>query len=298
MRQQQQQRQRLVLQAPQAYAAGGGQHSPLHGEGGRQHALEPRSALALSCSDRPVADLLLPRLDGSSSGSSVSVSGPPRVAQASAPPPRLRIAVDVDEVLGRFVFALNRFCLEAYGMRHDVADYWVYEFAKVWGCSQDESNRIVHEFFASRHFNDGIPEIPGARDALRRLAARGCELVVVTSRQHVIQDVTLEWLDRHYAGLFSEVYFGNHFALQGASRKKSDICRTIDAHVLVDDNVGYALDCAEAGIDVLLYDWHGSYPWSKLTEGQGHPRITVVRDWEEAEAALLAMSAALVAEAA
>jgi hypothetical protein len=52
-----------------------------------------------------------------------------------------------------------------------------------------------------------------------------CDLVVVTSRQHVIQDLTLEWLDRHYAGLFSEVYFGNHFALQGASRKKSDICK-------------------------------------------------------------------------
>lgn len=51
------------------------------------------------------------------------------------------------------------------------------------------------------------------------------DLVVVTSRQHVIQDLTLEWLDRHYAGLFEEVYFGNHFALQGASRKKSDICK-------------------------------------------------------------------------
>jgi hypothetical protein len=55
--------------------------------------------------------------------------------------------------------------------------------------------------------------------------------VVVTSRQHVIQDVTLEWIDAHYSGLFEEVYFGNHFALTGTSRKKSDICRSIGAHV-------------------------------------------------------------------
>jgi hypothetical protein len=34
-------------------------------------------------------------------------------------------------VLGRFVYALNRFCQEAYGMEYDVSDYWVYEFAKV-----------------------------------------------------------------------------------------------------------------------------------------------------------------------
>ena len=29
-----------------------------------------------------------------------------------------------------------------------------------------------------------------------------CDLVVVTSRQHVIQDQTLEWIDRHYPGIF------------------------------------------------------------------------------------------------
>lgn len=43
--------------------------------------------------------------------------------------------------------------------------------------------------------------------------------------------------------------------------------RSIGADVLIDDNVGYALDCANAGIQVLLYDWEDSYPWSKLPEG-------------------------------
>lgn len=227
----------------------------------------------------PAADLL-----GSFSQSGVQLSAPKR----------LRIAVDVDEVLGRFVYALNHFCKEEYGMDYAVSDYWVYEFAKIWNCDQDRSNHIVHEFFKSDHFNDGIPIIPEAFETLSRLSQH-CELVVVTSRQHVIQDVTLEWIDKHYAGLFSEVYFGNHFALQGASRKKSDICKTIDAHVLIDDNVGYALDCANAGINVLLYDWEGSYPWSKLPEGFHHPRIQVVRNWQEAEAAVLAMAAVEVA---
>jgi hypothetical protein len=44
--------------------------------------------------------------------------------------------------------------------------------------------------------------LAGAHEALSRLSAARHELVVVTSRQHVIQDVTLEWLDRHYSGLF------------------------------------------------------------------------------------------------
>lgn len=203
----------------------------------------------------------------------------------------MRIAVDVDEVLGRFVFALNKFCKENYGMDYQVEDYWVYEFAKIWHCSQDESNHIVHEFFKSDHFNDGIPTIPGAFETLARMS-KTYELVVVTSRQHVIQDLTLEWLDRHYAGIFEEVYFGNHFALHGTSRKKSEICRSVGAEILIDDNPNYALECAQAGIHVLLYDWDLSYPWSKLPEGISHPLITRVADWDQAEAAVQSYAAA------
>lgn len=45
------------------------------------------------------------------------------------------------------------------------------------------------------------------------------------SRQHVIKQPTLKWLERHYPGLFSEVHFGNHFALQGKAKPKAEICR-------------------------------------------------------------------------
>lgn len=42
-----------------------------------------------------------------------------------------RVAVDVDEVLGQFLVALNGFCHERYGMSHNVEDYHVYHFATV-----------------------------------------------------------------------------------------------------------------------------------------------------------------------
>ncbi|EFN53768.1 hypothetical protein CHLNCDRAFT_10527, partial [Chlorella variabilis] len=201
---------------------------------------------------------------------------------------RLRVAVDVDEVLGRFLHSLNQFCREAYGLRYDVSDYWVYDFAKararrgmwascclwdIWDCAQDESNHRVHEFFQSHHFAAGIETIPGAYDALVRLRG-GCDLMVVTSRQHIIQEPTLDWLDRHFPEVFTEVHFGNHFALEGTSKKKSEICRAIGAEVLIDDNPAYAVECAQAGIHVLLYDWDHAYPWSKTAAGPVHERIT------------------------
>ncbi|KAJ9530448.1 hypothetical protein QJQ45_012424 [Haematococcus lacustris] len=208
---------------------------------------------------------------------------------------RLRVAVDVDEVLGRFVFALNHFCKDRYGMHHTVSDYWVYEFAKIWGCNQDHSNHIVHEFFKSEHFMRGIPVIPGAYDSLVRLSET-CDLVVVTSRQHVIQDQTLDWIDAHYPGVFQEVYFGNHWSLSGPTRKKSEICQAVGASVLVDDNPGYAMECAAAGIHVLLYDWEQAYPWSKLAAGQHNPLISVVHDWQEVEQRLAVLGPQLACQ--
>ena len=47
--------------------------------------------------------------------------------------------------------------------------------------------------------------------------------------------------------------------------------REIGATVLIDDNPRYAVECAAAGIDVLLYDWNLGYPWSKTPEGCVRP---------------------------
>ncbi|CAI7908374.1 unnamed protein product, partial [Closterium sp. NIES-53] len=134
------------------------------------------------------------------------------------------------------------------------------------------ANHRVHDFFKSTHFNDGIPIIPGAFDTLRRLS-HFTDLVVVTSRQHVIREPTLEWLDNHFPGVFSSVHFGNHFALEGTPRPKSEMCRELGAEVLIDDNPRYAMECAEHGIQVLLFDWLLQYPWSKTAGGGPHHEL-------------------------
>ncbi|XP_039144837.1 uncharacterized protein LOC120282150 [Dioscorea cayenensis subsp. rotundata] len=48
------------------------------------------------------------------------------------------IAVDVDEVLGSFLPAVNKFIADRYSLNHSLADYFVYEFYKIWNCSPAE----------------------------------------------------------------------------------------------------------------------------------------------------------------
>ncbi|EEF46186.1 conserved hypothetical protein [Ricinus communis] len=196
------------------------------------------------------------------------------------------VAVDVDEVLGNFVSALNRFIADRYSSNHSVSEYHVYEFFKIWNCSRDEADIRVHEFFKTSYFKSGIYPIPGAQKVLQKLS-RLCKLSVVTSRQNVIKDHTVEWIEKHYPGVFQEIHFGNHFALDGESRPKSEICRSLGATVLIDDNPRYAIECAEVGIKVLLFDYENSYPWCKADSVDQHPLVTKVCNWEQVEQQLI-----------
>lgn len=197
-------------------------------------------------------------------------------------PEKMVVAVDVDEVLGSFLAALNKFIADRYSLNHTVSEYYVYEFFRIWNCSRAEAEIRVHEFFKTPYFTKGIHPIPGAWNALQKLSSF-CNLSVVTSRQNAIKDHTLEWIEKHYPGLFQEIHFGNHFALDGQSRPKSEICRSLGAQVLIDDNPRYALECAGDGMRVLLFDYHNSYPWSKDDSALSHPLVTKVHNWEEAE---------------
>ncbi|RZC89893.1 hypothetical protein C5167_028959 [Papaver somniferum] len=268
-------------------------------------------------------------------------------------PDKLVVAVDVDEVLGNFVSALNRFIADRYSSSHSVSEYHIYEFFRIWNCSRDEgvchlhmhesklirsvfiskhyillricssfstpstclavvgistysssaqltyyaihlkrpfyvvaADIRVHEFFKTPYFKTGIHPLPGAQVTLHKLS-KFCNLSVVTSRQNAIKDHTIEWLEKHFPGLFQEIHFGNHFALDGISRPKSEICRSLGAHVLIDDNPRYALECAEAGIRVLLFDYENSYPWSKSESAALHPMVTKVHNWDEVEQQLV-----------
>lgn len=69
------------------------------------------------------------------------------------------------------------------------------------------------------------------------------------------------------------------------------IVRSLNAKVLIDDNPRYAMECAEAGIRVLLFDYENSYPWSKTEFTYQHPLVHKVENWEEVEQELMALIA-------
>lgn len=114
-------------------------------------------------------------------------------------------------------------------------------------------------FYASAHFTEKLHPIPHAFETLQRLK-EDYDLHIVTSRQFAIQGLTLEWVEQHFPGIFTEVHFGNHYSREGKVRSKPEICRDIGAVLLIDDSLQYAMHCYKADIPVLLF---GEYAWNQ-----------------------------------
>mmetsp|Transcript_23730 Transcript_23730/g.40866 ORF Transcript_23730/g.40866 Transcript_23730/m.40866 type:complete len:244 (+) Transcript_23730:37-768(+) len=188
------------------------------------------------------------------------------------------VAVDLDEVLGQFVVSLTTFHNEKYGTELKLEHFHSYRFCEVWGGTDDETMNKVHDFFESSHFED-LPLVPGALQVLSELKDK-VDFVVVTSRQHVIEERTREWLARHYPGIFRDVLFGNHYGFSGQKRSKPDMCAEVGATILIDDSLIYATQCAQHGIKVLLFDWEGRYMWSKSKDPEPDG-VLRVHSWDD-----------------
>lgn len=152
--------------------------------------------------------------------------------------------------------------------------------SQVWGGTHEESMEKVHSFFKTNYFKT-IAVVPGALEGLASLKAKGYNLVVVTSRQTVIERETRDWLHHNFPeGTFSGVEFGNHWGRDGAKRSKGDICRQIGASAIIDDSLTYTSEVSSVGIQALLFDLDGSYPWNKIHSLPS--AVTRVTSWEMA----------------
>lgn len=192
----------------------------------------------------------------------------------------ITIAIDLDEVLGGFIDALILFHNEAYGSYLQVSDFFSYTFREVWGGTEDESKKKINEFFQSRHFNN-IKPIEGAREGVQKLLDSGFRLVVVTSRQTVIERQTKQWIDANFPNMFSDIRFGNIWSATGTKTSKPDLCRQVGASFMIDDSLSYSSQCAEAGFKTLLFDLKGLYRWNQ-TDSPLPPLMRRVTSWEEA----------------
>jgi hypothetical protein len=196
---------------------------------------------------------------------------------------RLRIAVDVDDVLAENAAGVVAFSNQRWGTNLTVDDYDEH-WAKMWQVDNAEVKRRSAELMDAG-LGTGYGHIGGALEVLERLAQQH-HLMIATSRHLRVKSDTVAWIDEHFPGIFAStsVYFsgiwdeltdGSHLAT------KAELVVQINADVLIDDQLKHCQAVAAHGRNALLF---GDYAWNQAaTLPAGVVRCT---NWYEVEVAI------------
>ena len=188
------------------------------------------------------------------------------------------IAVDIDDVLASQAKSFVDFTNRRWGTRLTIEGYDEH-WAKVWKIDNEkELYAIADEYFEQFRYFDNMLD---AQKTLGELKKR-YRLVVVTSRRRKVDDITREWLDKNYPGVFSEVHYSGAWDDEEKhsdhknKATKAQLLQEIGADYLIDDQPKHCVAAAEAGITSILF---GDYKWNRSIKLL--PNMTRARDWRE-----------------
>ncbi len=194
---------------------------------------------------------------------------------------QLKIAIDVDDVLAEHAAGFVEFSNQHWGTSLTVDDYDDH-WAKMWQIDDEELVRRSREFIDSSIIAS-YGHIRGAHQVLTKLA-KNHNLIVVTSRRLQMKNDTMMWIEQHFPGIFSsqEVYFSSIW--DGSSKRqahtltKTELVSSLEADVLIDDQLKHCLAVADSGRKAILF---GDYSWNQAEELPGN--VSRCRDWYEVE---------------
>ena len=197
-------------------------------------------------------------------------------------PARLRIGIDVDDVLAESLPGY----LEAFRRRFG-REVRIEEAAwEIFRRYPDISATQMWGFFSELEASDFLgtrPVYPEAVNAVKALVIDGHRLFVVTGRLTQHRDHTRRLLQR--AGLlelFEDLVHRDH---EAAADYKPRIAREMKLDLLIEDELHVALAAAAVPIPVLLFD----RPWNQAELPAG---VTRVMDWNQALGVVAAQAAA------
>ena len=173
--------------------------------------------------------------------------------------PRQRVvAVDIDEVLCPFLDPLMKWKKLTPSTKK-----YPYHYAKIMGISEEESQKMVQEFYTTEEFSNITP-IMGAQAGVAYLKGRGHRLYAVTGRQSTARSKTESWLDTYFPYAFDDLVMTNSYTPYEVS--KSDVCRSLNIGLIIDDNLRTCLDCEGHHIRAVNFVGDPVYPWCEHNE--------------------------------
>ena len=177
-----------------------------------------------------------------------------------------RIAIDIDEVLVPFLVPLAKYHQKTLPKKP-----FKYLYRQVFQVSEQQSRRMVRDFYKSQEFKDLLP-IEGAHEKLYEMRKGVSKIYAVSGRQDVVRGLTQDWLDKYFPTIFDDLILTNSFTVDTVP--KVDLCQSLALDTIIDDDMSICYDCLNIGMNVFNFVGVDTYPWCQVSDMS-------LRGWED-----------------
>lgn len=182
------------------------------------------------------------------------------------------IGLDFDEVTAELMSHFHEHHYEKTGEVYSIDQYKTYNMWEVWGVSKEESVKMMNNFHNSYPI-EKIKPLPKAIESINKLMKEN-KLVIITARPVEYNHKISAWIKLHFPNNKLNIINSGDFGNKN-SPSKLEIINKIGATIMIEDSSHNALECAQSGINVILFD----KPWN---QGTYHKNISRVHNWSEA----------------
>ena len=174
---------------------------------------------------------------------------------------RLRIAVDVDEVLFPMMKQLSKHYAHVYKKKAPTYAPKKYKYSEHFNITETESKYLVKSFYGSKYHKSAKP-ILYSQQVLKQLKNK-YDLGIVTGRQIYGKAATIDFINEYYYNIFDYIVCTNSYSLYGKEITKSAACKIMNVDLLIDDSIEQCNDVESNGICPILF---GNYMWNQSDE--------------------------------
>ena len=183
---------------------------------------------------------------------------------------KMKIGIDIDGVIANFIKKFLEFYNRKTGNSFSTENWVTYNFWDFMSITKEEGKKLMEEFYSLEDF-DEIPLIEGSKEAIPELAKQN-QIYIITARPLRWGEKTKKFFDKHFPG--KQINLIHSRDENDKTIYKREICKNLGVTILIEDHADIALQCAERGVRVFLFD-------CLYNQKVFHENIVRVKTWKE-----------------